>query len=98
MIALGADVNAPDNNGNTPLLWALSNGKLDILRTLINAGADPTLKNNEGKTALEKAATITIGRNACVKYLTSVMKRFKVATPKFIQFLNVKTSPILQFV
>ncbi|KAJ3690587.1 hypothetical protein LUZ61_019751 [Rhynchospora tenuis] len=46
-------VNERDNEGNTPLHCASMNGSSDIIRELIKVGADKTLINNEGKTALD---------------------------------------------
>jgi len=48
----GADVNAIDERGNTPLLEAARYGHDDICRVLIAAGADLKAKDKDGKTAL----------------------------------------------
>ena len=48
----GADVNARDERGRTPLLEAASFGHEDICRVLIAAGADVKAKDKDGKTAL----------------------------------------------
>ena len=48
----GADVNAKDDRGNTPLLEAARYGHEDICRVLIAAGADVKAKDKDGKTAL----------------------------------------------
>jgi ankyrin repeat protein len=48
----GADVNATDERGNTPLLEAARYGHDDICRVLIAAGADVKAKDKDGKTAL----------------------------------------------
>jgi ankyrin repeat protein len=48
----GADVNAVDESGNTPLLEAARFGHEDICRTLIAAGASLKSKDRDGKTAL----------------------------------------------
>ena len=48
----GADVNAKDERGSTPLLEAARYGHNDIARVLIAAGADLKAKDNDGKTAL----------------------------------------------
>ncbi len=48
----GADVNATDERGSTPLLEAARYGHEDICRVLIAAGANVKAKDNDGKTAL----------------------------------------------
>ena len=48
----GADVNATNERGSTPLLEAARFGHEDICRVLIAAGADLKAKDNDGKTAL----------------------------------------------
>jgi ankyrin repeat protein len=48
----GADVNAKDERGSTPLLEAARYGHNDIARVLIAAGADLKVKDKDGKTAL----------------------------------------------
>ena len=48
----GADVNATDERGSTPLLEAARYGHEDVTRVLIAAGADVKAKDNDGKTAL----------------------------------------------
>ena len=48
----GADVNARDERGSTPLLEAARYGHDDICRILIANGADIKAKDKDGKTAL----------------------------------------------
>src|ERR1041384_2322839 len=48
----GADVNATNERGNTPLLEAARYGHEDICRALIAAGANLKAKDKDGKTAL----------------------------------------------
>lgn len=47
-IALGADVNAADKEGNTAIFGL---EKLDVLELLLAHGADPTYKDKEGRSA-----------------------------------------------
>jgi len=57
LIALGSDVNAKNNDGDTALILAcdcLNNE--EIIQTLIDAGADVNVKNNTGDTALMVAS------------------------------------------
>ena len=48
----GADVNATNDRGSTPLLEAARYGHDDICRVLIAAGADVKARDKDGKTAL----------------------------------------------
>lgn len=48
----GADVNATDERGSTPLLEAARYGHEDVCLVLIAAGANLKSKDNDGKTAL----------------------------------------------
>lgn len=53
LIVHGADVNAKDKDGNTPLTWASYTGKKEIAKLLISKGADVNVKNNDGYTPLQ---------------------------------------------
>ncbi len=44
LVRLGADVNAKDENGNTPLIQATINGKLGAVKCLAECGADVNVK------------------------------------------------------
>ena len=57
LVDAGADVNAKDNNGWTPLRWAASEGHADAARLLVDAGADVNAKDNNGWTPLRWAAS-----------------------------------------
>ncbi|HEU4434648.1 MAG TPA: ankyrin repeat domain-containing protein, partial [Pyrinomonadaceae bacterium] len=48
----GADVNATDERGSTPLLEAARYGHEDVCLVLIAAGANLKAKDRDGKTAL----------------------------------------------
>ena len=52
----GADVNARDGNGITPLMYAVRNGDIQMVTLLIDKGADVNAKSIEGWTALMYAA------------------------------------------
>jgi len=52
----GADVNAKDNDGYTPLHYAAIKNKVDFARLLVEKGADVNAKSNDGITPLHVAA------------------------------------------
>jgi ankyrin repeat protein len=56
LLANKADVNAPDNLGNTPLLTAARHGQVKIVQTLLAAGANPNFETDQGRTLLSFAA------------------------------------------
>jgi len=49
-------VNAKDNDGWTPLFWAAFSGRTDIVRALLEKGANVNAIDDSGKTALMSAA------------------------------------------
>ena len=51
-----AGVNCCDNMSNTPLHFASMIGDLDMIKVLINYGADPTFKNIENLTPVDMMA------------------------------------------
>ena len=44
-------------DGDTALILAASNGKVQCVRLLVDGGADRWIRSNEGKTALNYAAS-----------------------------------------
>jgi ankyrin repeat protein len=52
-----SDLNLKDVNGLTPLIWAVDRGHLEACKLLLDAGADPSVQDNEGITPLEYAET-----------------------------------------
>ena len=53
LIANGAELNAPQKGGQTPLHHAVARGSAAIVETLIQAGADPMLKDQTGLTPMD---------------------------------------------
>jgi|AraplaMF_Col_mLB_1032019.scaffolds.fasta_scaffold05381_2 uncharacterized protein len=56
LVERGANINIRDNQLDNPLLYAGAGGKLDFLKAAIAAGADTTITNRYGGTALIPAA------------------------------------------
>ena len=63
----GAAVNAKDGYGQTALHDAAFHGHADAVAALLHAGADASIRNKRGLTALDRARSK--GRSACVRLL-----------------------------
>ncbi len=55
LIAYGANVNATASDNITPLMLAAQNAKLDVVELLLKKGANPNVKDANGKTAYDYA-------------------------------------------
>jgi hypothetical protein len=57
LVEAGVPLNATDDSGFTPLMYAatIDFGDTKTLVALLNAGADRTIRNNQGRTAAEQA-------------------------------------------
>ncbi|BDI33506.1 hypothetical protein CCAX7_55570 [Capsulimonas corticalis] len=58
LVEIGAELDIQDDDGCTALIYAARHTTIGFLDILINAGANPLLQNNEGKTALDIAEEI----------------------------------------
>ena len=67
MIAAGADVNAANDNGVTPLALACENKNDALVERLVTAGANPNAATATGETVLMTAARV--GSTAAVTAL-----------------------------
>src|SRR5262245_59462707 len=66
LLAAGADPNARNSGGATPLLWAAED--LEMTRLLLEYGADVTARSDDGRTAI-MAATGRVGAAPIVRLL-----------------------------
>jgi ankyrin repeat protein len=49
LLEKGADVNAPDEDGDTALMWAVFKGHKDVVKVLHKWGANPEMLDSKGK-------------------------------------------------
>ena len=59
LLAKGSPVNAQDQDGRTPLMWAATAGRTEIMRLLLMHGAAINMQDDEGETALHQAVWAT---------------------------------------
>jgi ankyrin repeat protein len=67
LLEAGTDVNARNNLGDTPLMWAARNGHTETVKLFLESSADVNANNNYGWTALMWAARY--GHTETVKFL-----------------------------
>jgi ankyrin repeat protein len=67
LLSVGADVNAKDNRGSTPLHWASLRAHVQVAKELLEHGADIEAKDNGGWMPLHRASDL--GHSQVVKEL-----------------------------
>ena len=60
LLEKGADINAADDMGYTALISAVVNDKPDLVRFMLERGANPVLRTREGQSALDWAQDLGI--------------------------------------
>lgn len=73
LLEMHAYIDAESPNGTTPLMMAAQYGTFDALQTLLDEGADPTVKNQLGLTALDFA--LRVGRTPAAERITAAIRR-----------------------
>jgi tankyrase len=74
LLDLGADPNAVDALGWTPVMNAAWVASVPVIKLLLAYGADPSLVNSEGKTAIDLARDVghnEYGHDEVVEFLIS---------------------------
>lgn len=67
-----AYIDAASPNGSTPLMMAAMYGRSDVLKVLIEEGADASLRNEKGLTAIDFAQQV--GRSANVEAIAAALR------------------------
>ncbi len=70
LISAGTNVNAPEPDGTSPLLWAVYNNSPQLVQLLLDAGADPNLPNTLAITPLLQAS-----RNGNASMISALLAR-----------------------
>lgn len=78
LIRRGATINKRDSNGDTPLIHAVTRGKTNLTRALLEANADTTLRGSKGKTAKELAGELTKKRPEMLQVFANKDNRRKL--------------------
>lgn len=78
LAAAGANLDAGDADGYTPLMWAALENRYDIVSALLEAGADPSIRSRDGDSLAELIVTIrTSPRSEMMKWRDEVVARLK---------------------
>ena len=56
----GINIDNSNDNGATALMYASSTGKVDIVKILLNQGADTRLATDDGFSALDLASSLPV--------------------------------------
>merc|ERR1719401_2768921 len=64
VVGRGGEVNAAASDGSTPLHWAARSGHGPLVRSLLAARAEPSLKDAAGLTPLQLATAVARGGSA----------------------------------
>ena len=82
LIAGGANLNAKNKDGRTPLMLAAMYGHADVVQALLTSGADPNAQDKQGNSAIsavQQSGNIRIGR---------LLKKSGAKTPAYNQVVS----------
>ena len=97
LIQLGADVNAADKNGRTPLVTAALMDDAEIVQMLLAAGARPEFATSAGETALSVAKSREVERLIRRAIVVSKHKRTQAAPSSEDLPQRPREEPTLRF-
>ena len=86
---LFTNINVQNKDGRTPLMYAFENGKIFIAQELLQSGADPTIKTNNGETVL----TMTMAPS--LEYETDLIQWLLDTGAKSSDVCNLGITPLI---
>jgi hypothetical protein len=99
LLALGYDINDfDDEDGYPPLCYAVENFEVDLVKRLLEMGADPNLKDFEGKTPLKHAKSLlkSFKPKKEDKFLTAMMDLARQSNPDQFQDYGAKCEEMIR--
>ena len=88
LLDLGVDVNHTNEEGDTGLIISSKNGHMHIIETLLVAGANVDIQNNNGITALMKAKTKEVFLRLLETNADITIVTYKGSTPLHVSCFN----------
>ena len=79
LLKRGANLEAQDKDGKTPLLWAAERGHTEIVRLLLAQGANREARDREGLTAYDLALLSSEGKHEAILNLLPRPPRVRIA-------------------
>ena len=72
LVSAGADLEAQDDHGHTPLMEAVIQAQATVVERLLNLGADPEFRTKEGYGAIDLAIDAEFQNDWIVRLLTGL--------------------------